>query len=176
MASDGPASFAERRAIYEQIVALPGATIAELVERSKLLAPTVVARIASLAEVGHVRAEPGADATHYFATAVLARDAPARRVGGSPGVRDLLLLLLERPDRTVPELARALGWAEGGLCLLLRTCVDAGVVAVGARGPERTFRILERKRLGQVLAVPRGPLGWMADRQCEAWGELFPPG
>jgi len=169
-------SLAERRRLYDLLVATPGLGARELQRAGGLDWGTTALQLLKLEEAGHLTRERGPTMEFYFPAAVRPTDRVTRRLAGSEFARRLLLAVLERPGSTPTQLAALLGVGEGPVGLYLRPLIRNGVLAADGNDATATVRVADRRRLGAIVAVRRGLFDGYADRSAALWGELFPAG
>ena len=170
---EDPEALATRRRLYDLTVATPGLTAAELAIRTGLPAAIIGASLRPLEQAGHLRRERGLAEDFYFATAVRPSSAVTQHLAGSRLAGELLLAVLEIPGISTNELADRTGRGRGSIVTILRPTIEAGIVAAVPGPAGASYHVLDRRRLGEIVAPRPGVLDRLVDGVAEVWGELL---
>ncbi len=173
---EDPLALDTRRRLYETIRRAPGLGAREVQRESGTAWGETVYHLERLTHAGLVHRERSGHQDHYFVAAVPLADRSLLRFTRSASGRRVLVVLLETPRATVPELEARTGLSPGRLSVHLRRLLETGVVRTGREGRWRTFEILDRERVVRLLTSYRSGLAdeWV-ERLLTTWSELFRP-
>jgi len=171
---DDPLALETRRRIYDAVRRAPGIGGREVQRAAATGWGETVYHLERLTEAGLLHREPSGHQDHYFVASVPLSDRNLLRLTRSPSARHLLVALLERPGRTVPDLIERTGLSPGRLSVHLRRLMETGIVQTGREGRLRTFAVADRPRVVRLLVTYRSGIAdeWV-ERLLETWTELF---
>jgi predicted transcriptional regulator len=173
---DAPLALETRRRIYEAVRKAPGLGGREVQRAAGTGWGETVYHLERLMASGLLHRERTGHQDHYFVATVPLADRSLLRFTRSASARRLLVALLEKPQRSVPDLMERTGLSAGRLSVHLRRLVETGVVRTGREGRLRTFEVGDEARVVQVLVTYREGIAdeWV-ERLLETWAELFRP-
>jgi predicted transcriptional regulator len=173
---DDPLALDTRRRLYEAVRKAPGIGGREAQRAAGTGWGETVYHLERLTDAGLLHREQSGYQDHYFAATVPLGDRSLLRLTRSASARHLLVALLERPGRTVPDLVERTRLSPGRLSVHLRRLVDTGIVRTGREGRLRTFEVADRERVVRVLVTYRAGIAdeWV-ERLLATWSELFRP-
>jgi predicted transcriptional regulator len=169
-------SLETRRRLYEIVRARPGAAGREIQRTAGTGWGETVYHLERMCGAGLLLRERDEHQDHYFLAAVPLPDRRLLQIFRSSSARRLLVALLERPDRTVPELGERTGLSAGRISVHLRRLMGAGVVTSGRRERFRTFSVREPDPVLRLLVQYRAGFadGWV-EGVLATWSDLFRP-
>jgi predicted transcriptional regulator len=173
---DDPLALETRRRLYEAVRKAPGLGGREAQRAAGTGWGETVYHLERLTDAGLLHREQSGHQDHYFAATVPIGDRSLLRLTRSASARHLLVALLEKPGRTVPDLAERTQLSPGRLSVHLRRLVETGIVRTGREGRLRTFEVTDRERVVRVLVTYRAGISdeWV-ERLLATWSELFRP-
>jgi predicted transcriptional regulator len=173
---DDPLALETRRRIYEAVRDAPGLGSREAQRAAGTGWGETVYHLDRLTTSGLLHRERSSHQDHYFVASVPLADRSLLRFTRSASARRLLVALLEKPHRSVPDLIERTGLSAGRLSVHLRRLVESGVVRTGREGRLRTFEVADQARVVRVLVAYRSGIAdeWV-ERLLETWSELFRP-
>jgi predicted transcriptional regulator len=173
---DDPLALETRRRIYEAVRKAPGLGGREAQRAAGTGWGETVYHLDRLTTSGLLHRERSGHQDHYFVATVPLGDRNLLRFTRSASARRLLVALLEKPHRSVPDLMERTGLSAGRLSVHLRRLVETGVVRTGRYGRWRTFDVADQARVVRVLVTYRSGIAdeWV-ERLLETWSELFRP-
>jgi predicted transcriptional regulator len=173
---DDPLALETRRRIYEAVRKAPGLGGREAQRAVGTGWGETVYHLDRLTTSGLLHRERAGHQDHYFVATVPLADRNLLRFTRSASARRLLVALLEKPHRSVPDLIERTGLSAGRLSVHLRRLVETGVVRTGREGRWRTFEVSDQARVVRVLVTYRSGIAdeWV-ERLLETWSELFRP-
>lgn len=173
---DDPLALETRRRIYEAVRRAPGVGGREAQRAAGTGWGETVYHLERLTSAGLLHREQSGHQDHYFAATVPLGDRQLLRFTRSASARHVLVALLERSGRTVPDLMERTGLSPGRLSVHLRRLMETGIVRTGRAGRFRTFEIVDRERVMRLLVTYRSGIAdeWV-ERLLATWSELFRP-
>jgi predicted transcriptional regulator len=173
---DDPLALETRRRLFDAARRTPGIGAREIQREAATGWGETVYHLERLVEAGLLERERSGHQDHYFARGVPLGDRGLLRLARSPSARRLLVALLEKPGRTVPELTEATGLSAGRLSVHLRRMIATGIVRTGRQGRLRTFEVIDPPRIGRALVAYRSSFAdeWV-ERLLSTWGEVLRP-
>jgi predicted transcriptional regulator len=163
-----------RRRLYEAVRQAPGLGAREAQRAAGTSWGETVYHLNKLTEAGLLQRERSDLQDHYFVASVPLQDRPLLRLTRSPSARRLLMVLLEEPNQTIPDLIDRTSLSAGRLSVHLQRLRETGLVRTGRNGRLRTFEIADRERVIRLLITYAPGLAdsWI-ERLLETWAELF---
>jgi predicted transcriptional regulator len=173
---EDPLSLETRRRLYAAVRRAPGIGAREAQRAAGTGWGETVYHLDRLTGSGLLHRERAGHQDHYFAATVPLGDRRLLRMTRSASARRLLIAMLERPTSTVPDLTARTGLSAGRLSVHLRRLLETGAVRTGRQGRLRTFEIVDREGVVQLLTTYRSGFSdlWV-EQLLETWTELFRP-
>jgi predicted transcriptional regulator len=173
---EDPLALETRRRLYEAVRAAPGIGGREVQRAAGTGWGETVYHLDRLTEAGLLHREQSGHQDHYFVATVPLGDRRLLSTMRSASARQLVLVLLDRGELTVPELTAATGLSVGRLSVHLRRLLETGLLRSGRRGRLRTFIPADRERVIRLLIAYRDGFAdrWL-ERLTDTWAELFRP-
>ena len=170
-----PLALETRRRLFDVVRTTPGLSAREIQRGAGTGWGETVYHLERLEESGLLQRERGGHQDFYFAASVPLGERTLLRLARSAAVRRILVTVLDRPGRTLPEIAEGTAMSLSRASIHLRRLLDTGVVASGQRDRWRTFSVVEPERVARLLVLYRAGFqdDWI-DRLSGAWADLFP--
>ena len=171
---EDPLALDTRRRVYEAVRRAPGSGAREVQRAAGMAWGETNYHLERLVGTGLLHRESSGHQDHYYTAEVPLGDRRLLALVRSESVRRLILVLLEDPDRTVPELMERSALSGGRLSVHLRRLLELGIVRSARRGRFRTYAVVDRERAIRLLITYRAGLSdnWL-ERLAETWSELF---
>jgi len=163
-----------RRLLYDVVRRFPGIGAREVQRRAGTGWGETVYHLDRLTQASLVHRERSGHQDHYFVAVVPLADRGLLRVTRSPSARKLLLALLEKANRTVPDLTERTGLSAGRVSVHLSRLLELGILRTGRSDRFRTFEVEDRDRVVRLLVTYREGLAdeWV-ERLLATWSEVL---
>ena len=163
-----------RRRIFEVVRAHPGSSAREIQRLAGLGWGETAYHLDQLTRAGLLRRERGGHRDFYFPGPMTWEERRILQALRRPAPRRILVALVDRPDRTLAEIASAAGLSLSTASFHLRHLLAASVVEGYPDGNLRRYRAAQPEQVRKLLQEYRTSLSdsWV-DRFVEAWSGLL---
>lgn len=173
---DDPLTLETRRRLFAVVRTTPGLSAREIQRAAGTAWGETSYHLERLEDGGLIRRERGPHQDFFFAATVPESERTVLRAARSTSARRILVELLAHPDLTIAEIGSATELSLSRTSIHLRRLIEMRIVATGQRGPYRTFQVVDRAQVAQLLVAHQdGYADAWVERLVDAWSEMFPP-